>query len=382
MISLMLLRMAFKAIRHHVLRSLLTLLGIVIGIAGIITIAAIGKGAQQKAREQFLAYGTKSIAISAGNWMSPQNKPPKFLSLEDIETIKQQCPAVQYISPEMFKPQAEVEFEGNKTTADVIGVNEYAFEISEFFIQDGIFINALHTARQENVAVIEAEIADLLFKSRNACGHVIRINKIPFTIIGVKARPKFKGKWDGLGRPRIAIPYTTHKKYFGGYINTIFMSSYDVSQVPEITRQLEKIFRAAHRLDENESNDFMIWDNQTFANAAEEASKSVGLFALIAALIALLVGGIGVMNIMLVAVQERTKEIGIKGALGATMNVIRMQFLIEAVAICLVGGIIGVLCGISTAFFLNHMMGIRAIVEYTPVFMSFCVTGFIGLMFG
>ena len=160
------------------------------------------------------------------------------------------------------------------------------------------------------------------------------------------------------------------------------MSTYTEEQVPEAVRKLEKIFRASHHLEANESNDFMIQDMQTFAAAAEEASKSVGLFALIAALIALIVGGIGVMNIMLVAVKERTKEIGIKVALGATRNIIRTQFLLEAIAICMLGGVVGVVSGIGISVALDRIFHITAIIEPLPIIAAFLFTALIGLVFG
>ena len=376
--------MAFRAIFHHAVRSLLTLLGIVIGIAGIIAIVAIGKGAQKKARDQFLVYGSKSISIYRGNWITPakSKKQSKPLMLDDMKGICAQCPSVQYISPFAVRGRIEVEYEGNQSSADIVGTNENGINISERTMRSGVYLSQYDVEHKENVVVLCQEIVESLFKSQNPSGKVIRINKHPFTVIGVIAPPKIPGRWDGFRQPNIFIPFSTHQKYFGNYLEQISMSTYTNEQVPEVTRQLEKMFRAAHHLEEGEPNDFMIEDLQTFAAAAEEAAKSVGIFAIIAALIALLVGGIGVMNIMLVAVQERTKEIGIKTALGATMNVIRMQFLLEAIAICMVGGIIGVTFGISASVVLDRIFSIPAIVELTPVLVAFFITVLIGLVFG
>lgn len=374
--------MAFRAMCHHAMRSLLTLLGIVIGITGIIAVSAIGKGAQQKARDQWLAYGTKSVSISTGNFMSPTQKPPKPLTIDDLEVITSQCPSVQYISPSFETSQISVEYDGEKTSAKIEGGNEQTLMIGERGMQRGIYFTKQHVDRRENVAVLSPEMAEFFFKQRSPLDAVILINKIPFIVIGVVAPLKAKGKWEGIGLPRIYMPYTCFQKYFGKDFGQIEMSTYTAEQVPELVRQLEKIFRSAHVLEEGAPNDFMIWDIQTFASAAEEASKSVGLFALIAAIIALLVGGIGVMNIMLVAVQERTKEIGIKAALGATRSVIRTQFLIEAVAICIIGGILGVLLGIGASLVLKHLFGMLAIIELTPILVSLFFTAFIGLVFG
>lgn len=314
--------------------------------------------------------------------MSPTKKKAKKFTLDDVQAIAFQCPRVQHISPSSFKPHASVEYEGNETSADIEGTAASMLMISEREIGMGQAFTQQHVERKENVAVLPPALAELFFKQEDCIGKIIRINKIPFAVIGVLAPPKIKGKWEGLGLAKIIIPFSTHQKYFGKWINQIAMSTYTNEDVPEVVRQLEKIFRAAHQLEAGESNDFMIWDMQTFAQAAEEASKSVGLFAIIAAFIALLVGGIGVMNIMLVAVQERTKEIGIKAALGATMNVIRMQFLFEAVAICMVGGIIGISFGVAASCILDRWIGVPAVIELVPVIVSFFFTVLIGLVFG
>ncbi len=378
----MLFRMAFRAIRHHVVRSLLTLLGIVIGIAGIITISAVGKGTQKKARDQYLTYGSKAIDVSAGNWMTFVKKKPKPLTLDDMHNIMTQCPSVRCISPSISRYEFEIEYQGNTTSARIMGTNEQLLKISERQVQQGIFFTQYHVEYKENVVVLSPEATETLFKKQNPCGEIIRIDKIPFKVIGVLAKQKVKGKWDGLGRPSIYIPFSTHQKCFNSELNALSLCTYTNEQINEVTRQLEKIFRAAHVLEEGEPNDFMIFNLQAFAVAAEEASKSVGLFALLAALIALLVGGIGVMNIMLVAVKERTKEIGVKAALGAPMNFIRMQFLIEATVICIFGGIIGVICGIGASLILDRWMGILTILEITPILISFSCTILIGLIFG
>ncbi len=382
MMTHMLVRMAFRAIHHHVIRSLLTLLGIVIGIAGIIAIAAIGKGAQKKARDQFLAYGSKNITIQAGNWMSSRKKQNKQLLLDDIAMIVAQCPGVRYISPMQSKHQQTIMFEEVTTGAEIQGGNHSMVLMNDDRLDAGMYFSQQHVEQRENVVVLRPQLAEVLFKRGDPIGRVIRINKTPFTVIGVLAPPRLKGKWDGLDLPVAIIPFTTHQKYFGNRLHQFRMSTYSDEDVPEVTRQLEKIFRAAHRLEEGEANDFMIYDMQMFAKAAEEAAQSVGLFAIIAAFIALLVGGIGVMNIMLVAVQERTKEIGIKMALGATMRIIRVQFLLEAVMICMLGGLIGVFFGVASTVVLEKFFAIPSILEIMPMVVAFFFTALVGLVFG
>lgn len=382
MMVIMLIRVALRAIYHHAIRSILTLLGIVIGIAGIITISAIGKGAAQRAREQFLAYGSKSIDISAGNFMAPSTKPVKSFTVDDIAMIRGQCKAVQAVSPELYQQNVMIEYQGDTAMTAVTGINEQWPQIFDRQMALGYFFNQEHLASKENVVILNKELAERFFQGSDPCGARIRIDRIPFSVIGVLAPPKIKGKWDGIHTPPIFIPASTYQKYYGPQIWRVCMSTYEDAQVPQVVRQLEKIFRAAHDLVPGEPNDFVIFDNQTFAQEAEKASHAVGIFALIAALIALLVGGIGVMNIMLVAVKERTKEIGIKLALGATQNMIRIQFLIEAIVICVLGGLLGVLFGVGLTYLLKVIFGMPAILQVGPVAISFVVTVLIGLIFG
>lgn len=376
------LRMALRALRHHILRSLLTLLGIVIGIMGIITISAVGKGAQQRAREQWLAYGTKSVTISRGNWMNQNKKPAKHLLISDLVMLKAQCPMIEYITPEFNAYNRTVAHEDQETKAHIDGINEQGLLIEERTLSLGNNFTSDHILRKENVVIIPIELAERFFKNKNPLGHFIRLNKVPFEIIGVLAPKKYKGKWDGLRPPGIYIPHTTHKKYFQEKLQAIKMSVYRQDLVAELTRQLEKIMRSAHALSPEENNDFMIFDTQTFAAAAEKASQSVGIFAFIAALIALFVGGIGVMNILLVSVHERTKEIGIKGALGASPWIIRVQFLSEAIIICFAGGLLGVVAGVTLCWVLTAYFAILALLESLYICLALMSTLVLGLLCG
>jgi putative ABC transport system permease protein len=183
------------------------------------------------------------------------------------------------------------------------------------------------------------------------------------------------------------IPFTVGKRYFdygrgSAVLGGIMLSTFDEKDNPSVMQQITTILRASHHLEENDPDDFMIFDTQMMAEAAEAGSKVIALFALIAASIALLVGGIGVMNIMLVAVQERTREIGIKLALGATGTIIQLQFLIEAVVLSVSGGLLGVAVGIGISYLLGHFTQLPAIVEIPPIIISFLMTVMIGLFFG
>lgn len=380
------IRMALRALRHHKGRSFLTVLGIVIGIAGIIAITAIGNGSQKKARDQIMAYGSKFIYLRSGNWAAKgANKPPIIFKISDIDAIASQCNKVQHITPIMYD-ESELLYEGNKFSAEISGMNEHFSDIYDHTLHEGNFFNQQHLDRKENVAVIDAETAKTIFKPwESPIGKSIRLKKIPFTIIGVLKPPKTKGKWDVYSKMKTYIPFTTGQKLFNQNPNEFYsmsMCAYTEQENDEVKRQVTRIMRALHKLDEDVPDDFMFYDAQTMAEAAEAGAKIIALFALIAASIALLVGGIGVMNIMLVAVKERTKEIGIKLALGALGHVILRQFLFEAVFLCTVGGIIGVVLGITISWLLATFTGLPAIIEITPIVIALLITIFIGLFFG
>lgn len=378
--------MALRALRHNKGRSFLTILGIVIGIAGIISIMAIGSGSQKKARDQILAYGSKSIGVWVGNWAAKNaTKQPIVFKMNVIDALLAQCDKIRYITPVMGVDNCEVAYAGATYSTKLIGTNDQNVFIDDLVLAEGTYTNEQHGIRKENVVVIDDESRKTLFKPwESPIGKTIRIKKIPFTVIGVLQAPKIKGKWDS-GKLRMYAPFSTCQKLFS-YNPTEFYSinlcAFDERDNDEVKRQIKKILRALHKLDEDDPDDFTIMDTQMMAEAAEAGAKIIALFALIAASIALLVGGIGVMNIMLVAVSERTKEIGIKLALGAKDSIILRQFLIEAVALCSVGGTIGVALGVTISWLLGKFTQLPAIIEFMPIVIAFLITVLIGLFFG
>jgi len=378
--------MAFRALRHHKGRSFLTILGIVIGIAGIVAITAIGSGSQKKARDQLLAFGSKGINIRVGNFAAKNaTKPALPFTMGDIDALVAQCDKIQYITPKMGANNIEVLYEGAKFAADINGSNEYGFELGDMELREGIFFNQQHIDRKENVVVLDAEARKAIFKDwDNPLGKIIRLKGIPFTVIGTLKPLKIKSRWD-FGKLEMFIPFTTGQKFFTYNTNEFYgikLCAYDERDNDELKRRAKKILRALHKLDEETPDDFMFWDAQEMAEAAEAGAKIIALFALIAASIALLVGGIEVMNIMLVAVKERTKEIGIKLALGALGRVILRQFLIEAVVLCSVGGVIGVTLGVTISWLLGRFTGLPAIIEVMPIIVALIITVLIGIFFG
>lgn len=378
------MRMVLRALSHHKGRSFLTILGIVIGIVGIITITAIGRGAQKKARDSILAFGSKSVGIWSGNPEAKGvSKPPKPLKKEDVDAIRAQCPLIKHITPMVEQHASTLEYDGICNVAQIIGARENIFAINEYDIGSGIFFTKQHDERNDCVAVIDEYTRSVLFKWDDPLGKVIRLDTIPFTIIGVQAPLKLKSRWER-NQLKVYIPFSVAYTYYMKDPRQlgIGFSTYREQDTAEATRQVIRILRAAHHLQDDEPNDFMTFDAQTMAEVAEAGAMIIAMFALIAAAIALLVGGIGVMNIMLVAVKERTKEIGIKMALGAPQKLILRQFLYESVILCALGGLIGIGLGVGLAESLARLTELPAIVEWQPIFISFFITVLVGIFFG
>jgi len=375
--------MSIKAISHHFARSLLTMLGIIIGIAGIIATFSIGRGAQKKTREEILSHGSKVIEFHRGNWMSHQStRPAKEFTEEEIDLIASQVETIEYITPAIRVFQAVLEYGGTEYKVNPQGFKPCGFSIFEYEIDRGIFFTSLHEAYKENVIVIDHKAAQAIFGWQNPIDKVVRIMGIPFTVIGTLKKPKIEWRKEPI--LDIFMPFATAKKYFltDYSFDTFFLTAYNTDDNGEIIRQAVRILRATHHLNNEEPSDFMYYDKRDIAAAAEKGAKIVGLFALIAASIALLVGGIGIMNIMLVAVKERTREIGLKLSMGATQKIILLQFLFEAIILCLFGGFGGIVVGLLAIGIISSATQLPSLLEVWPMVIALCVTFFIGVFFG
>ncbi len=375
--------MGIKAISHHVIRSLLTILGIIIGIAGIITTFSIGRGAQKKTREQILSHGSKVIEFHRGNWMSHQStRQPKEFTEEEIELIASQIETIEYITPAIRVFQAVLEYGGTEYKVNPQGFRPCGFSIFEYKIDRGIFFTTLHEAYKENVIVIDHKTSQAIFGWQNPINKVVRIMGIPFTIIGTLKKPKIEWRKEPI--LDIFMPFATAKKYFltEYSFDTFFLTAYNTDSNGEIIRQAVRILRATHHLNDDEPSDFMYYDKRDIAEAAEKGAQVVGLFALIAASIALLVAGIGIMNIMLVAVKERTREIGLKLSMGATQKMILLQFLFESIILCLFGGLGGIVVGLIAIGIISSATNLPSLLELWPMMVALSITLFIGLFFG
>ena len=388
--SKILLITSLRSLMHHKGRSFLTILGIVVGIAATIATLAIGHGAQEKIRTQIMSMGNNSMSIWSGNFFaqgtvsSAKVKQPKKFTLNDITSLQLQSPGIQKISPFIYD-QSIIEYQGIPFMATILGGNQDVFSIEGKKLKRGTFFYSDHVKKSSRTIVLGNQAAKILFKSQDPIEKTVKIKNIFFTVIGVLERIE---SYFGTQDPNLEvfIPFTTALKYLQQSSNESFrciiVSAKNLSIMPELVRQTRMILRSRHNLSIDELDDFTIFDQQSIIKTTEQSSKTLNLFLLIVASISLLVGGIGVMNIMLVSVTERTKEIGIRMALGAPSKLILKQFLIEAITLCFIGGMIGIMLGIIAPYVAHFTVDFPVVIKIHSILIALLTIFLVGIIFG
>jgi len=389
--NIILWKTASNAILRHKTRSILTILGIMIGVAAIIVTFSIGRGAEEKIIAQISALGEGAIYLMPGNVIAPGGvrsslAVPPHLTTEDMLAIKGQVPGIRMITRGMHSMQ-RIEYKDAAVKDELVGADETIFLISKYNVQAGRPFSENDVTYRSNVIVIGEKIRDNLFGKEDPIGKTIRVVGIPFVVIGVGAHQEhFYGSDDPNGHS--FIPFTVAKKYFRKPNETdydldfIALDLFDKTQSTPAVRMIKRIVRYRHLLAPGDEDDFIIFDQESISKAAEDAADVIKLFGLIAASISLLVGGIGVMNIMLVSVHERMQEIGLRVALGATRWIVQLQFLIEAILLCVWGGIIGIILGFVGQWGVTYFTPLSSIIEILPLMLSFLATIIVGIFFG
>lgn len=398
-----LIKTAINAMIRHPVRSLLTVLGIMIGIAAIIITFSIGRGAEEKIRSQIMAMGEGACWIIPGNIITrgatrSQLEKTIRLTESDLIAIRDQVPEIDKISRSTYTLEL-LEYAGNAIRERILGSDENILAINQNRLKYGTAFSQAQVISRTNVVIIGEKIEQKLFGKEFPLGKIIHINGNPFTIIGVvEHQEHFWGQEDT--NARSFIPFTVAKKYFrkvqesgtGIDLGTVGEGEADLGAIAlkfkdgisseEPLRKIRRILRFRHNIQLGEADDFTIFDQEEITKAAQKAASVIKLFGLIAASISLLVGGIGIMNIMLVSVQERTKEIGLRIAIGATQNSIQAQFLLEAVTLCALGGLMGIAIGLLGQLSVTTFTRLLSIFEFVPLFVSFLITILIGIFFG
>src|SRR5712691_4654557 len=374
-----------KAISRNKLRSFLTMLGIVIGVGCVIAVVAIGNGATKSVENTINALGTNYIMIFPG--AATQSGARLFtgqstMTPEDADALKAECPSIAYVSPTVRSAAQIVAGELNWGTSIQGASTDYPL-IRSWNVAQGSFFTDQDVKAAAKVAVLGQTVVDNLFPNGDAVGQVIRIKNVPFRVVGVLE--KKGGNMMGQDQDdTVVAPYTTVMKRLSGKtkIDMIQVSAASASQVQEAQNCIDSVLRQRHRIAPNGDADFMMRSQEEIAQTQAQSMGILRTLLLSIAAISLLVGGIGIMNIMLVSVTERTREIGIRMAIGAKGRHVLLQFLFEAITLAIVGGIIGVALGIAASTLVGRFLQWPIVVTPMSVLLSFGVATFVGVFFG
>jgi putative ABC transport system permease protein len=382
---LTILKVGMKAILRNKLRSILTALGIIIGVACVIAMIGVGQGSQASIQAQISALGTNFLMIFPG--IATQSGARIFtgqstITDDDVAAVKAESPAVAYVTP-VSRTAGQV-VAGNLnwgTTIQGVGV-EWPF-VRSWNVEKGAFFGDSEVRAAAKVCLLGSTVANALFEGQDPVGQTVRIKNFPFRVIGVLETKG--GNTMGQDQDDVVIaPYTTVMRLLKGSqkIDMFMASAVSQEAVPEAQKQIEALLRQRHRLQPGQDSDFMIRSQQEIAQTADETSRTLSVLLASAASISLLVGGIGIMNIMLVSVTERTREIGIRMAIGAKGRDILTQFLIEALALSIAGGAIGIGLGIGASRFLAWKAHWPIMLSPDAVALAFGFSAAIGVFFG
>lgn len=383
-------RVALKALTANKMRSSLTILGIVIGVAAVVALMAIGNGATTSITSSIEGIGSNVISITPGKMQTGPGGQAQSgnLTLNDFQVLASQLSNISGMSP-VYQSSYTVSQGKESYTVAVSGSNEDYLQVNAYTIDYGRSLSKNDRQIDARVAVLGSTTAEDLFGGLNALGRDIKINGINFEVIGVLEEKGSSGF--GNADDMILIPLETgYSKLFGSAavqdgerkLSTISISADSADNVETIMTQTEFLIRRIHRLDPNQESDFSVTSQSQFLSTLSGITTTLTIFLGAIATISLLVGGIGIMNIMLVSVTERTREIGLRKAVGARKNQILMQFLVETVTLSVLGGILGILFGVGIAALSTGLGLITAEVTVSSILMSFSFAVVIGLFFG
>lgn len=386
MIWMNILRAAVRSIIRSGMRGLLTTLGVIIGVGSVIIMVGAGEGAQSNIQDEITALGSNLIIIFPGSMSSGGvNKGAGSINrftLEDVEKLEKEASYIKAITPVVSSSAQVISAAGNWNTS-IEGVSTDFEEVRNWHLQSGEFFSERDMLARAKVCIIGSEIVENLFPNDDPVGQSIRIRNVPFKIIGVL---QSKGQ-NTMGRNMddiIIAPATTvlDRLVGGRFISFIQASARSVDMITTAQSQLRELMRTAHRLEASEDDDFTIRNQTQLTEAFSSTAQILTMLLGSVAGVSLLVGGIGIMNIMLVSVTERTREIGIRLSIGARPSDILVQFLAEAILLSLFGGLIGILISFAVSFTLNHYNIMTMIIKPGIVMLAFLFSAAVGIFFG
>ncbi len=380
------LRTAFIDLQRNRLRSSLTMLGIVIGVAAVIIMVSVGQGAKTAVENQIASLGTNVIFVGSGSVTAGGQRQgfgtTQTLTVEDAEVINRECSAVMQATPGL-SAGAGLVYNNQNWSASMIGVAPAYFVIRDLKLSSGTYFTEADLTGSAKVCVLGSEVADHLFLGEDPVGKTIRVKKVPFKVLGVL---EAKGQ-TALGQnldDTLYLPYTTVMKRLLNrtYVQFILVSAMSQDQIPEAKMQMTDLLRQRHRIGPHDDDDFYMTDQKDYSAIATATSMILTVLLGSVASISLIVGGIGIMNIMLVSVRERTREIGIRMAVGARGGDVLRQFLTESIVLSGVGGTVGVLLGIGFSYLISALFGLVTYVSPWSVLLAFGSSSAIGVFFG
>lgn len=380
---------ATRSLNKHKMRSLLTTLGIIVGVVSIIAVMSIGEGAKDKVKKEIEKLGTNFIIVIGGSpkgVMATKGGGGTHLTLKesDYKAIIRECGDIDKASPGLMR-MFKVVHEGKNWQTMIGGINEQYLDIRNWKVEQGEYLTEQDVKSAKKVALLGKTIQKELFGTKDAVGKTIRIKNIPFKVIGILEE---RGKSpDGRDEDEVIfMPITTLQRKLAGVQSDRFMalllSAKNKDRMNFAANEIKAILRQQHKLSQKDEDDFTLFTQDDISKASDSASAVLNILLLVIASISLIVGGIGIMNIMLVTVTERTKEIGIRMAIGASTEAILNQFMLEAVLICLMGGLFGILLGSSIALLAGHILGWPIVISIKSIVISLSSSILIGLFFG
>lgn len=374
--------LALREIRRNLLRSFLTMLGIVIGVSAVITMVTLGNGATQAVQSQITSLGTNLLMVRPGQRMGPGGGGGPAFAAADVDAIASQIAGVRAVAPEV-RSGVTVVANGRNWTTSVTGTSNDWFTIGNWTIAGGRGFEPDEEKVGAAVCVIGATIQRELFGGQSAVGEQVRVKQFSCTVIGVMAA-KGQGAMGNDQDDTVILPLATVQRRVVGHtrINTLLVSMRDGSDTESVKASLSSLLRERRHLASNEDDNFNVLDTRQIADTLSGTTQVMTMLLGAVAAVSLVVGGIGIMNIMLVSVTERTREIGVRLAIGALEREVLLQFLVEAVALAALGGLIGIVLATGASIVLAQVMGVPYVFDAGINLLSFVFSAAIGVVFG